>query len=170
MSTRSAIGRLNADGTVHAIYCHFDGYPEGVGVKLARHYQDAAKVDQLIGLGDLSSLGSEIGEKHDFDWKSGYYHRDAYAETKNDPRNAMCRAYGRDRGERGTEAAHLPSLAEFLAWGADCAGGYIYLFTSDGWRLYSPYIEIGEPIVVEESYQRKDPWRVAPLADVLAAP
>lgn len=34
MSTRSAIGKLNENGTVDGVYCHFDGYPDGVGQTL----------------------------------------------------------------------------------------------------------------------------------------
>lgn len=34
MSTRSRIGMINPYGSVSSIYCHFDGYPEGVGKTL----------------------------------------------------------------------------------------------------------------------------------------
>ena len=34
MSTRSYIGKKHNDDTFTAIYCHFDGYPEGVGQTL----------------------------------------------------------------------------------------------------------------------------------------
>jgi len=36
MSTRSNIGIVNGDGSVKAIYCHFDGYPAYVGRILLR--------------------------------------------------------------------------------------------------------------------------------------
>ena len=39
MSTRSSIAVQNPDGTVAAVYCHFDGYLEGVGFELAAGYQ-----------------------------------------------------------------------------------------------------------------------------------
>jgi hypothetical protein len=38
MSTRSRIAIENHHGTVTSIYCHFDGYLEGVGKKLFNHY------------------------------------------------------------------------------------------------------------------------------------
>mgnify|MGYP003340256502 CR=1 FL=1 len=72
MATRSYIGLRNTDGTVDYIYCHYDGYPRGVGETLTKHYTTYDKVKALIALGDLSALGNEIGEKQDFndlDWK-----------------------------------------------------------------------------------------------------
>lgn len=47
MGTRCLIGcRLN-DG-IHSFYCHFDGYPEGVGKDLCFHYNSERKVRSLI--------------------------------------------------------------------------------------------------------------------------
>lgn len=119
MSTRSNIGKLNPDGTVTRIYCHFDGYLSHNGYTLVEHYQDEAKVDQLLALGDLSTLSDEIGEKQDFDNRS----------THNDK---WCLAYGRDRGESGTEADTIP-YEKYDARDVD----YIYLFTKDGWKYQS---------------------------------
>ena len=48
MVTRSMIGKLEADGTVTAIYCHWDGYPESVGLMLMKHYRDVAKIDAMM--------------------------------------------------------------------------------------------------------------------------
>ena len=64
MGTRSFIGRLNEDGSVDAIYCHFDGYAYGVGFDLCADFDDPAKVDRLIEQGGRSSLqeGKEYGE------------------------------------------------------------------------------------------------------------
>ena len=98
MGTRSNIVRENADGSFDSIYCHWDGYPDNNGRLLYEHYQDPAKIQALLDLGDLSSLGEEIGERHSFD---------------NAPREE-CNAYGRDRGETGTECRHYAN-AEALA-------------------------------------------------------
>jgi len=56
MSTRSLIARKTAGG-FEAVYCHSDGYTEHVLPVLTRHYATDAAVDELIGLGDMSSLG-----------------------------------------------------------------------------------------------------------------
>jgi hypothetical protein len=118
MATRSLIGKLNSDGTITSIYCHWDGYPSHNGVLLQEYWNTPYKVDQLLALGDLSSLGKEIGEQHDF----------------NSPRNRdWCTAYGRDRGERGVGAGII-SREKFLS---DYYIDYVYLYNEDfEWECY----------------------------------
>lgn len=70
MSTHCRIGMLNNDGTVTSIYCHWDGYPEGVGAILNRNYLDREKILKLMRLGDLSALGREPIENKD-GWRLG---------------------------------------------------------------------------------------------------
>lgn len=60
MATRSIIGKLNDDESVKAIYCHWDGYPSGVGKTLQEYYTTDEKVDELLNLGDISTLGDTI--------------------------------------------------------------------------------------------------------------
>jgi len=127
MSTRSTIARQNEDGTITAIYCHFDGYPSGVGAILQAHYQDAQKVDALIGLGSLSGLGAEIGEAHPFEAR--------YADD--DPRAAWCLAYGRDRGEANTDATTFPDIVAYYAARDDYWADYQYLFADGAWFIRS---------------------------------
>jgi hypothetical protein len=86
MATRSGIGIEHDDGTVVGVYCHWDGYPEGVGRTLQDHYLDRAKAAALVELGSVSSLGAEIGERHPFQER-----RDDWSTF-----------YGRDRGESDT--------------------------------------------------------------------
>jgi hypothetical protein len=86
MATRSRIGieltDKNGERIVKSIYCHWDGYPEGVGKILMEHYQDRDKVEKLIKLGAISFLEASIEkpEGHTFDTPvRGYtvaYHRD----------------------------------------------------------------------------------------------
>ncbi len=126
MATRSLIGKQSADGTIRAIYCHWDGYPSGVGATLLEAYTDGDKLDQLLDLGDISSLGSEIGEQHDFD------QRRSFPES-------WTTAYKRDRGESDVDARLHATVADFLqsAWqGYGC--DYAYLWTVEGWR-YAGY-------------------------------
>lgn len=68
MSTRSHIGIKDSRG-ITGVYCHFDGYPEGVGKTLLENYDTEEKVQALIAEGDMSSLGTTI-EKCDF-YKEG---------------------------------------------------------------------------------------------------
>ncbi len=60
MATRSLIGRVVNEGEgkthIEAIYCHYDGYPAGVGTTLMEHYTSAEKVEALINAGSVESL------------------------------------------------------------------------------------------------------------------
>ena len=69
MATRSNIAIENQDGSVSAIYCHFDGYIDGAGKILQENYNTKEEMEQLIALGDISSLGKTIEE-------TVAYHRD----------------------------------------------------------------------------------------------
>lgn len=57
MSINSSIRIKRADGTMAGIYCHWDGYIENNGVILQLAYNTPEKVEELISLGDISSLG-----------------------------------------------------------------------------------------------------------------
>jgi hypothetical protein len=61
MSTRSRIGLELSDGSVISSYCHFDGYPEGLGVKLVEHFNTKEKVQELVDLGDISCIWTNLG-------------------------------------------------------------------------------------------------------------
>ena len=70
MSTRCAIGMKRENGEVAAIYCHNDGYPEGVGAILGRWYRNAEKVEALLKV--------EVPEKVDL---TGYVKKDLFDKT-----------------------------------------------------------------------------------------
>lgn len=57
MSTRSFIGIQNSDGTVDAVYCHFDGYLPGVGADLIGSYDGEELARGLVQGGDMRSVG-----------------------------------------------------------------------------------------------------------------
>lgn len=132
MGTRSAIGIQNADGSVTAIYCHWDGYPSWNGKMLKDHYADEAKVRELIALGDISSLQKEVGEKHPFDT----YH---LKESEKDPRwENWTTAYMRDRGETGVDPQNYVSAADFFAR-FGMSAEYFYLFNEGKWLVMPVY-------------------------------
>ena len=134
MGTRSMIGKLEADGTVTAIYCHWDGYAEGVGHTLMKHYRDVAKIDALMALGDLSSLGAEIGEKH----PSSSYEVQMTSEQYNELYGNMCLSYARDRGELETQSktyANIDVYAENAL--RDFGGEFLYLYEDSFWHCWS---------------------------------
>jgi len=109
MGTRSMIAIQNPyNKTVRAVYCHWDGYLEHNGAILQKHYSASPKVNNLIALGDISSLRPEIGEKHAFSRLETPMDDEAYDKLYGN----MTTYYGRDRGETGTEFKVFPTLKE----------------------------------------------------------
>jgi len=109
MGTRSMIAIQNPyNKTVRAVYCHWDGYLEHNGAILQKHYAASPKVNNLIALGDISSLRPEIGEKHDFSRLDSTIPEKEYERLYGN----MTTYYGRDRGESGTEFKVFNTLAE----------------------------------------------------------
>lgn len=109
MGTRSRIGVMHGDN-VKSVYCHWDGYLEHNGAILQEHY-DSAKANNLVALGDLSSLKPEIGIQHAF----GYHGTEISAEDYETQFGNMCTFYGRDRGEKGTEWKTHTNFVDFFA-------------------------------------------------------
>jgi hypothetical protein len=125
MATRSLIGKLNSDKTtVDYIYCHWNGHIDNNGRILHEHYNTLEKVDALLALGDLSSLGNEIGEKHDFDFHLSK------------PGEDWCTAYGRDRGETGVSVKTTTN--NLFPKNTNPYVKFVYLYTEDGvWEVNS---------------------------------
>ena len=71
MATRAMIGMLRDDGTVRAIYSHWDGYPAHVGILLKTFYDTADTVTALLDRGDVSSLGPNIEETNFYSTRGG---------------------------------------------------------------------------------------------------
>lgn len=120
MATRSTIAYKTAEGKIVAIYCHWDGYPAGVGKTLQENYQAAYKIGKLIHMGDVSSLGAEIGEQQDFDDRS----------TQKDEWTLF---YGRDRGEVDVGCKEFETIAEWMEhydW-----SDYYYLWNGREWLV-----------------------------------
>jgi hypothetical protein len=108
MATRSRIAIENQDETVTSIYCHWDGHVETNGIILFENYH-LLKTEQLIALGDISSLGKTTEDTV---------------------------AYARDRGEdlNQTTFDNVPTLFEA---GFNSGVEYVYCFTKDGRWLVS---------------------------------
>ena len=57
MATRSFIARYNKETEKYeSIYCHWDGYPLGVGITLRDKYSHDDSVAALMKFGDISTL------------------------------------------------------------------------------------------------------------------
>lgn len=106
MSTRSRIAVANDDGTYTSIYCHFDGYPAGVGATLLNHWNSEGAARELLSLGDVSTLEASLDDTV---------------------------AYSRDRGETDVDACVSQSIEELRSLTQDCGGEYLYVFEDDKW-------------------------------------
>lgn len=127
MGTRSMIAIENPHSkAVKSIYCHWDGYLQHNGSLLEKHYSNSPKVNNLIALGDLSSLRPEIGEKHEFSRLDTTLPEEEYERLYGD----MCTYYTRDRGE-DAPYKHFSNVKEAVAYydGSWCE--YFYLFKYD---------------------------------------
>ena len=112
MGTRSTIALEFADGTVEQVYCHWDGYLSHNGQILQKHYSDPFVLQKLIDLGDISSLGKEIGEKHAF---SQFELRAEEVQAYKELTENWTTFYGRDRGETGVDKKSFVDFQDYLA-------------------------------------------------------
>lgn len=117
MGTRSTISIKTREG-YNTIYCHWDGYPSYNGRLLLEHFNSPEKVEELISLGDLSSLREKIhpdpNQPHSFD----------------NPQGDVCIYYGRDRGEKDVGMQKVKRSEKF----PDMWQDYDYMFDGDKWN------------------------------------
>ena len=128
MSTRSLIGIKNEDGSITNVYCHFDGYLDGVGITLVNYYDTEEKVYELLEHGDMSSLGEDI---------------------------KSCKFY-KDNGEDDVDAKTIPSSVPdvedvYYVSGQNYWADYVYLFKNGKWYYTRESVKViygpkGEPV------------------------
>jgi hypothetical protein len=111
MATRSRIAIENQDGSVTSIYCHWDGHIETNGRILDEAFNTANKLNALIALGDISSLGRSI------------------EDTK---------AYARDLGEDLNQTTY-EGVEDLFESGFNSGEEYVYCFIKDGRWLVNEY-------------------------------
>ena len=121
MATRSRIGVMLPDGTIKQVYCHWDGYVGGVGLKLIENYDSLDKANDLINLGDLSYVECMLStdEPHTF----------------GNPAKGVTVAYMRDRGEQNVEAK-IVSMDEWMSVSYASPIDFYYLFSEGQWWVY----------------------------------
>ena len=132
MATRSRIGLKLEDGTIKHSYCHFDGYPHGVGHTLVEHYSDIEKVKELLYFGDMSFLAPKVTPDgiHNF----------------NTPEQDVTVFYGRDRAETDVDSA-TTSMDEYLSVKYSSCIDYHYVFSGGLWFVHDNYYKTGWELV-----------------------
>lgn len=122
MSTRAKIMIVDSNNIVTGIYCHFDGYLDGVGATLLKYYSDLDKVKDLIALGSISYLEKSI--------------ECPLGHSFNTPIKGYTVAYHRDRGEdfcqsRGVIENGIIKNITFEEY------NYVYFESNSEWYLKS---------------------------------
>lgn len=120
MSTRSDIIVERMDGKWARIYCHFDGYLEGVGATLLKHYNSQERAEAVVAPGDMSSLAESCEKPEGHSYENRIKGYSVY--------------YGRDRGEDDTEAT-VGSLIE-VTLGTGDMNEFTYIWKrNEGWTV-----------------------------------
>ena len=117
MATRSNIAMKTLEGKIVSVYCHWDGYVANNGKILLENYADISKIEALVALGSISSLGEQIGDKQDF----------MDRDTQKDEWTLF---YSRDRGEQ----LSIQEYADIPSWIADMEE-YAYLWNGTEWLV-----------------------------------
>lgn len=134
----ATIGYELEDGTVKSSCLYGSPEPYLAGKKLEQYWTDFSKVKELVELGHMSFLGSEIGQPHSF--RLGAIN---YPE--------WCLFYGRDRGEDWNDVKPdiYPSIKEFTP--ENLCG---YLFKDGKWVVYQTDCPQGESVgaAIERDY------------------
>ena len=122
MATRCRIGLMLEDGTVKHSYCHYDGYPEGVGSTLVQHYNTEDKVKELVSFGDMSYLASVVHPDGEHNFEK--------------PEQGVTVFYNRDRGETDVDSV-VTTMDEYLSVQYSSCIDYLYVFIGSNWWVYN---------------------------------
>jgi hypothetical protein len=121
MSTRSTIAVEHADGTVSQVYCHYDGYVSHNGQILVDHYDTQKKAEQLVFLGEMSSLRPKCIPDP------------TKTHSSINPQDDVTTYYSRDRGEPFVPPSVYPTVDNYKK---NLQGEeYDYLFTEGQWEV-----------------------------------
>jgi hypothetical protein len=155
MGTRSRIGVMHGN-KCKSVYCHWDGYLEHNGAILQEHY-DSAKANHLVAMGDMSSLGSKIGDAHPFSKYDLDPTSPDLALYEQSQAEGWCTFYNRDRGETSTTFKVADNFSEFLEQVENCGAEYYYVMENGAWYCGSMYGEFkGRLVLLSEALA----WKV----------
>ena len=107
MSTSCRIAIKLPNGSYRSIYCHFDGYEDGVGKILNQNYATEDAANWLINLGDLRSISHKTIEIF----------------------------LSEDHRQIGPTLSRSPTELSILAFEEDCVD-YLYVFEDGIWEIH----------------------------------
>ena len=123
MSTRSSIAIQHSDVEIESVYCHSDGYLQGVGTILLSNYTMESRVKELLWRGDISSLGCKLSPVE-------------YNHSFANPEKGVTVFYGRDRGDKGVESKIHFGEADFIHERTSENCEFLYLWSDGEWFVY----------------------------------
>lgn len=125
MATRGLIAIELKDSSVLSSYHHYDSYPSGLGALLIEHYNRREKLLEAVDLGDASFWGENI-------------HPSTTTHSFDNREEGVSVYYGRDRGEKNTEAKEHDSIDAWVDYVKSAGVDYGYLLTKDNlWVMVS---------------------------------
>lgn len=143
MKDRCLIAMKEKSSVFNAIYCETRGdskESDSVGELLPRYYNNKAKIRELLKLGSLHSLGSEVGKAHEQNWRDNVgigMPSDVRQKLCNeDPRANWCCAYSRDLKTPNVGCIQVASLTALRHAAANAQVDYVYVYTYDEWRAW----------------------------------
>jgi hypothetical protein len=137
MATRSAIALQRPDGSLRAVYCHWDGYPSHHLPILQAHHNSARAAAALTRPGDISCLRTRSL------WDNSPALRDAAGEVLTDSEGYWRHQHDRDaqplyyheRGEQDVAPRRFADLPALMAWADGCCCEHVYIYRPrHGWE------------------------------------
>ena len=125
MSAHAFIVKKIGTDKYRAIFCQFDGYLSQVGKILAEHYGTTEKVDALLSLGGIESLGEQTGPAPEG------------LENGEDEKYTVAFKRDLDDDSWNTEEMTLDELID-----NDIDECYVYIFGGDERWIYSGFSDL----------------------------
>ena len=147
MGTRCVIAKEQPDGGFRAIICAMDGNPEQAGMKLLQFYQDQDRIDRLLELGNISSLGASPDEPVDYRGLIGKEVEEMF-QTIND----RCLVF--PDGLWVEEKLDSRGHEEFRGRMEHSGAQYAYIYGECGWTLSEP--PGADPVSLEQALKDRE--------------
>lgn len=161
MATRNTIAAVQPDGTIKQIYCQHDGYIERNGLYLKTYYNSLEKANELIDLGDISTLGirpnpieSEMCMFQKNMWDDNPKNPIMISKENHSyetPQQNTTIAYHRDRKEE-FRVWTFQDLKEYLYCANNTFEAYNYIFKDNQWHIVHTKAETYKKSKIEDYY------------------